>query len=294
MTGNCPENLERNLEVESELEDLMTSTDLITWVTFGYMTCGVCFLLAFLTSSPGSRFRRAVFVFLIFLFVAHTGAIALRWVESYQAGVGHAPLSNLYESLVFFGWALTLGLIISKFRFDADVVILLGLPLLFITMAGTFLLDPNIKPLIPALQSNWLVAHVITCFLGYAGFAVSFLAALLLLIVRSSHAAEKHLPSPELLDEIVYRAVLAGFPMLSVGIITGAAWADYAWGSYWSWDPKETWSLVTWLVYAAFLHARLARGWSGGSTAILSVLGFMAVLFTYFGVNYLPGLHSYF
>ena len=92
----------------------------------------------------------------------------------------------------------------------------------------------------------------------------------------------------------MYRSVLMGFPMLTVGIITGAAWADYAWGSYWSWDPKETWSLITWLVYSAFLHARLARGWQGGRTAVLSVVGFAAVLFTYFGVNYLPGLHSYF
>jgi cytochrome c-type biogenesis protein CcsB len=88
--------------------------------------------------------------------------------------------------------------------------------------------------------------------------------------------------------------VLVGFPMLTVGIITGAAWADYAWGSYWSWDPKEIWSLATWLVYSAFLHARLARGWTGRRMALLSVLGFAAVLFTYFGVNYLPGLHSYF
>jgi len=272
----------------------MTSTDIVTWITFGYMICGVCFLAAFLAFSPGSRYRKAVFVFLIFLFVAHSAAIALRWIESYQAGVGRAPLSNLYESLVFFGWALALALIISKIRFGADAVILLGLPLLFLTMAGTFLLDADIKPLIPALQSNWLAIHVITCFLGYAGFAVSFLAALLLLLQSSSHAAEKLLPGAEILDEIVYRAVLAGFPMLSLGIITGAAWADYAWGSYWSWDPKETWSLITWLIYSAFLHARFARGWSGRSTAILSVVGFMAVLFTYFGVNYLPGLHSYF
>lgn len=274
----------------------MTSVDITTWLTFGYMVCGVCFLVAFLTSSPGSRSRKAVFTFLILLFVAHTAAIALRWIESYQAGMGHVPLSNLYESLVFFGWAMALALIISKFRFETDVVVLLGLPLLFITMATTFLpqVDPNIKPLIPALQSNWLAAHVISCFLGYAGFAVSFLAAILLLLRKYAPKTEKLLPSAEILDEIVYRSVLVGFPMLSLGIITGAAWADYAWGSYWSWDPKETWSLITWLVYSAFLHARLARGWSGRRTAILSVLGFMAVLFTYFGVNYLPGLHSYF
>jgi cytochrome c-type biogenesis protein CcsB len=187
-----------------------------------------------------------------------------------------------------------LALIVVRLRFRTDLVVLLGLPLIFLTMASTFLLDHTIKPLIPALQSNWLVAHVITCFLGYAGFAVSFVAAVVLLLARGSHRLVDHLPRVQILDEIVYRSILVGFPLLTVGIITGAAWADYAWGSYWSWDPKETWSLITWLVYSAFLHARLARGWSGQRSALLSVLGFAAVLFTYFGVNYLPGLHSYF
>jgi cytochrome c-type biogenesis protein CcsB len=156
------------------------------------------------------------------------------------------------------------------------------------------LIDPNIRPLIPALQSNWLVAHVFTCFLGYAGFAVSFVAAILLLVSRASANIASVLPDKRLLDEIVYRSILIGFPLLTLGIITGAAWAEHAWGSYWSWDPKETWSLITWLVYAGFLHARLSRGWSGRRTALLSVIGFFAVMFTYFGVNYLPGLHSYF
>ncbi len=186
------------------------------------------------------------------------------------------------------------ALILIKLRFRTDVIVLLGLPLVFLVMAYTFLEDHNIKPLIPALQSNWLVAHVITCFLGYAGFAVSFVAAVLLLLSKTGGQLGKSLPRRETLDEIVYRSILMGYPLLTLGIITGAAWADYAWGSYWSWDPKETWSLVTWLVYSAFLHARLARGWSGDRTAILSVAGFAAVLFTYFGVNYLPGLHSYF
>jgi cytochrome c-type biogenesis protein CcsB len=231
---------------------------------------------------------------LILVFAAHTGAIGLRWIESYQMGIGHAPLSNLYESLIFFAWSIALALIIARLKFGIDLIVLLGLPLVFLIMASTSLLDPSIKPLIPALQSNWLVAHVITCFLGYSGFAVSFVAALLLLLTRGSDFVAKHFHRKDILDEVVYRSILAGFPMLTVGIITGAAWADYAWGSYWSWDPKETWSLITWLVYSAFLHARLAKGWTGYRTAILSIVGFAAVLFTYFGVNYLPGLHSYF
>ncbi|MBI5568973.1 MAG: c-type cytochrome biogenesis protein CcsB [Desulfomonile tiedjei] len=272
----------------------MISTDLNTYVTFGYLSCGVGYLIAYMTGALASSVRKWMLAFLILLWCVHTSAIGLRWIESYQMGIGHAPLSNLYESLIFFAWSMALALIVARFRFGADVLVLLGLPLVVFTMAYTFLLDHSIKPLIPALQSNWLVAHVIACFLGYAGFAVSFVAALLLLVSRASTGLEKRLPSHHLLDEIVYRSVLVGFPMLTVGIVTGAAWADYAWGSYWSWDPKETWSLVTWLVYSAFLHARLARGWTGRRMALLSVLGFAAVLFTYFGVNYLPGLHSYF
>lgn len=272
----------------------MTSTDLNTYVTFGYLAVGVCFLVVYMLGSFAARIRMVALGLFIFVFALHTASIGLRWIESYQMGVGHAPLSNLYESLIFFAWTIALALIIPRLKFKTDVIVLLGIPVVFLTMAYTFFLDPSIRPLIPALQSNWLVAHVITCFLGYAGFTVSFVAALLLLLTRGSTAFGRHRTETDILDEIVYRSVLIGFPMLTVGIITGAAWADYAWGSYWSWDPKETWSLITWLVYSAFLHARLARGWQGGRTAVLSVVGFAAVLFTYFGVNYLPGLHSYF
>jgi cytochrome c-type biogenesis protein CcsB len=272
----------------------MTSTDLNTYVTFGYLAVAVLYLLGYGSGLLETKFRRLLMASLVLVFGLHTAGIGFRWVESYQMGIGHAPLSNLYESLVFFSWCIALALIVARLRFKLDIVVLLGLPLVFLTMASTALLDPSIKPLIPALQSNWLIAHVITCFLGYSGFAVSFVAALLLLLTRGSEFAAKYLPRKDILDEVVYRSVLVGFPLLTVGIITGAAWADYAWGSYWSWDPKETWSLITWLVYSAFLHARLARGWTGDRTAILSVVGFAAVLFTYFGVNYLPGLHSYF
>jgi cytochrome c-type biogenesis protein CcsB len=275
----------------------MTSIELTTYVTFGYLACGILTLIACVATQPGSAFRKTAVGLLVVVWVIHTGAIGLRWVESYQQGMGHAPLSNLYESLVFFGWAIALALLLARWRFAEDLTVMLGVPVVFITMASTFLmkLDAQIKPLIPALQSNWLAAHVFSCFLGYAGFTVSFVAALILLAGGDSESPGRFMPRPELLDEIVYRAVLVGFPMLTLGIITGAAWADYAWGNYWSWDPKETWSLVTWMVYSAFLHARIAKGWSGRRMALLSIAGFGSVLFTYFGVNMLlPGLHSYF
>ncbi|MDQ7783812.1 MAG: c-type cytochrome biogenesis protein CcsB [Desulfomonilaceae bacterium] len=272
----------------------MTSSALTTYVVFLYLACWFGYLLVCTATPPQSAARRAMLGMLVIVWGLSTAAIGLRWIESYQMGIGRAPLSNLYESLIFFSWSIALALIIVRLRYRVDSVILIGLPLVLVTMGYTFFLDREIKPLIPALQSNWLVIHVVTCFLGYAGFTVSFIAALLYLVVKAFDAHGKYLPTPELLDEITYRAVLVGYPLLTVGIITGAAWADYAWGSYWSWDPKETWSLITWMVYSAFLHARLARDWKGHRTAVLSLVGFAAVLFTYFGVNYLPGLHSYF
>jgi cytochrome c-type biogenesis protein CcsB len=272
----------------------MTSTDLNTYVTFSYLVCAFAYLIACVTTDRGSRLRQSAFGLLVVVWMVNTVAIGWRWEESYKLGIGHAPVSNLYESLIFLGWCISLGLIVVRLRYRTDIVVLLGLPLVFIIMAYTFLLDDSIKPLIPALQSNWLVAHVITCFFGYAGFAVSFVAALLYLLRKGVKPLDAYLPGPHVLDEIVYKSILVGYPLLTIGIITGAAWADYAWGSYWSWDPKETWALITWLVYSAFLHARLARNWTGERAAALSVIGFGAVVFTFFGVNYLPGLHSYF
>ena len=162
-------------------------------------------------------------------------------------------------------------------------------------------ISDRIDPLIPALQSNWLHAHVITCFISYASFALSCAMSIIYLMkLREQEKGQKEtrltalFPSLDSLDGLVYKTIAVGFPLLTLGIVTGAAWANYAWGSYWSWDPKETWSLITWFVYAIFLHARFAREWRGRRTALLSIIGFAAVIFTYFGVNYvLSGLHSY-
>jgi cytochrome c-type biogenesis protein CcsB len=174
------------------------------------------------------------------------------------------------------------------------------MPIAFATMLFAVKSDSSIQPLVPALQSYWLHAHVITCFVGYAGFAVSAGAALMYLLKARQEEAKVSagvvglLPGCKTLDDLVYRAIIWGFPFLTAGIITGAAWANYAWGTYWSWDPKETWSLIVWLVYAAFLHARITRGWHGKRAAILSIAGFLATIFCYLGVNLvLSGLHSY-
>ena len=230
----------------------------------------------------------------------HTLGLVYRWVETHKTGYGYIPLSNMYESLIFFSWTIVLIYLLLEFRFKQRIIGAFATAFAFMAIAASSILpgsDATIKPLMPALQSNWLAIHVITCFFGYAAFAVSFGISLLFLIQHRWEGISGGigwLPNTKALDEINYRAIVLGFPMLTVGIITGAAWANYAWGSYWGWDPKETWSLITWLIYAAFLHARITRDWRGRRMAILSLVGFMAVLFTYFGVSYiLAGLHSY-
>ena len=174
------------------------------------------------------------------------------------------------------------------------------LPLAFLALAYASLspnIDDRIQPLLPALKSNWLIAHVITCFIGYAAFAIAFGISLMFLLKRNGinvvSVLTSRFPDSEKLDELTHQMVMLGFLFLTAGIITGAVWADSAWGRYWGWDPKETWSLITWFIYATLLHARLMRGWRGKRIALFSILGFGAVLFTDFGVNLLPGLHSY-
>ena len=236
--------------------------------------------------------------------VVQTAAIGLRWYESYQLGHGHAPLTNMYESLVFFAWCTTLVYLYLEYRYKARVVGAFVLPCVAVAMAYASFsdrIDDRINPLIPALQSNWLIAHVVTCFIGYAAFAVAGGLGLMYLIKR--RAVQRQAPAdsiggslPELrvIDDLTHRTIVFGFLWLSAGIITGAVWANEAWGTYWSWDPKETWSIITWFLYASTLHARFTRGWSGRRIAWLAIAGFVAVFFTYFGVNFLlSGLHSY-
>ncbi len=225
-------------------------------------------------------------------FGLQTAGILLRWLESYKLGMGHVPLSNFYESLILYAWCVS-GLLIALRKTLAVPAItglasVVALVLMGIASISSSV-EKNIQPLVPALQSNWLHIHVITCFIAYAAFALACIASILYLIGQG-----RLVPSRETLEEINHKSIIIGFPMLTSGILTGAVWAHYAWGSYWSWDPKETWSLITWIVYALFLHARLTRGWKGKKSALLSIIGFASVLVTYFAVNFiLSGLHSY-
>lgn len=367
-------------------------------------------------------------------FLVQTAALLLRWYESYQMDIGRVPLSNLFESLVFFTWSTVLIYLIVEFKyktkaFGAFVMPVAFLALAFINVSG---ISTDITPLVPALKSNWLFYHVLVSFLGYAAFGVAFAISMIYLLmdidekgpaanvltglvamavlaligyfmagqgermktafwmgmgvltlawfiylivagarnksqvylfwsfcvtlavvilvamgidfiylISFKHLAagesfKKHIfestflssstavaviswaavlaifyfiwskglglknvlkqfvPAQDLLDDVTYRMIAIGWPLLTGGIITGAVWANSAWGTYWSWDPKETWSLITWFVYAIYLHSRYVRGWKGTQMAVISSVGFLAVIFTYLGVNLvLSGLHSY-
>ncbi len=322
-------------------------------------------------------------------FLSQTMALILRWADSHafwiasvpssgaiEAILRSAPLRNLYESLVFFVWSLIAFHLITEFKYKNRTLGVFVLPvaalaLAFITVTG---MNTEIEPLVPALQSNWLLFHVFLSFIGYAAFAVSFGAAtayllmvtesrneqpyifgsivigifLVILIamgidyvnlttiqrgellqshfLRTSFRSSSGFVSTlswavglifigaiwrfalgfknvlasldlndKMLDDMTYKSIAVGFPLFTIGgVIMGAIWANSAWGTYWSWDPKETWSLITWFVYAVYLHARLVAGWRGKKAAVLSIIGFVAVVFTYLGVNLvLSGLHSY-
>jgi cytochrome c-type biogenesis protein CcsB len=276
----------------------MSSSHVLSISTFVFALAAFFYVAALIFKKP--RLTLPARWTVVAAVVATTAGLLLRWVESYQMGIGHAPLSNLYESLVFFSWTAGVIYLFVEFKYKNALIGAFVTPIAFLAMAYASM-SPNIsdriQPLVPALKSNWLIAHVATCFFGYAAFAIAFGMSIMYLIkARNPDKIEGvigHIPKLDVLDELTHRMVVFGFLFLTGGIITGAVWANSAWGSYWSWDPKETWSLITWFVYATLLHARLMRGWEGKQIAYLSILGFSAVLFTYFGVNLLPGLHSY-
>jgi cytochrome c-type biogenesis protein CcsB len=278
----------------------MTNSLLFGIATFVYFFAMVLYVsyLAFRSEALG----KVASISLLGGVAVETAAIGMRWYESYQMGIGRAPLTNLYESLAFFAWTIAVIYLVLERKFKIKTVGAFVAPFPFLIMAYAALNPNDIQPLVPALKSNWLISHVVSCFVGYAAFAVSFCVSVLYFIKvgaesRSSKSGGSFwsfLPSSSALDEIGYKTIAIGFPLLTIGIVTGAFWANVAWGTYWSWDPKETWSLIVWLIYAAYLHARITRGWRGKRAAILSIIGFAATLFCYLGVNLiLSGLHSY-
>ena len=255
-----------------------------------------------------------------------------RWLEN-----GYFPLSNLYESLLFFIWGITTITVLVERNISISLIGAVTSPLsLFVVAFATLSLPEGMQkaaPLVPALKSNWLMMHVSIMMLSYSTLITGSLLSILFLVLtlgknvslqgnsigvtgstsnsvstRNMSMAVLEVPMQEkgndkvsdslglleTLDNLSYRIIGLGFPLLTVGIVAGAVWANEAWGAYWSWDPKETWALITWFVFAAYLHARITKSWQGKRPAILASVGFVVVWICYLGVNFLgKGLHSY-
>jgi cytochrome c-type biogenesis protein CcsB len=267
---------------------------LLFYVTLGLYFAATVTYLAFIIK-PRDLLGRVGFWLISAGFGVHCAFTLHRYLTA-----GHTPITNLHESLSFFSLAIVAVFIIVVRTYRVSILGTFVTPVALLLMLVSFGFSPAIAPLNPALKSKWLVVHTTMAFLGYAIFAIAFGAAIMYLIQerflkkKKLGAMYQKLPSLDTLDEINYRCLTFGFPLLTFAIISGAIWAETAWGTYWSWDPKETWSLITWFVYAALLHGRLTTGWRGKKAAILAIIGFFVLLFTFLGVNlFLSGLHSY-
>lgn len=233
--------------------------------------------------------------------------LMVRWKESYLMGadVGHIPVSNLYEVFILFAVITAIVYLFYERRYQ--VRSLGGFILLVISAAVVFQLwyafernAHEIQPLVPALQSYWMKIHVPANFVGYGAFAMSAMIGVAYLIVSRLQTVNPNarlleaLPDLTVMDELMHKAIALGFAFFTVATILGALWAAEAWGGYWSWDPKETWALIVWLNYAAWLHMRMTKGWHGRPMAWWAIIGLFVTLFAFVGVNmYLSGLHSY-
>ena len=211
--------------------------------------------------------------------------------------IGGLPLNNGFEFGLCFVFAVVIVYCFLEKRFQLGSVGVFVMPVVVALTCWLVSMDLTIQPVMPALRSYWLAIHVSAAVIAYGSFATSFGVSIAYLVkARKGEDSDSKMDLPELkvLDQISYKLVFVGLPFLTIMLVTGAVWAEYAWGSFWSWDPKETWALVTWLVYAIYLHTRFMKGFKGTRSAWLSVIGFAAVIFTLFGVSYLlPGMHSY-
>lgn len=225
-------------------------------------------------------------------FVLHTAALITRGI-----GAGRLPLTNQYEFATSFAWGICLCYLVFLWKYKFQALGAFVTPVIFLLIGYAAMQSKEVRELMPALRSNWLGIHVSTAIISYGAFGVSFAVSLMFLLrekMKGHDFWEKHIPEAQKLDIISYRAVSLGFLFLTFVMISGAIWAERAWGSYWSWDPKETWSLITWIIYALYLHLRMSKGWKGKSAAMFAAIGFICVIFTYIGVNTLiPGIHSY-
>ncbi|PCJ31447.1 MAG: c-type cytochrome biogenesis protein CcsB [Gammaproteobacteria bacterium] len=233
--------------------------------------------------------------------------LMVRWRESYliSADVGHIPVSNLYEVFILFSIITALLYLFYERRYQTRS--LGGFVLLIVSAAVVFQLwyafgkqAHEIQPLVPALQSYWMKIHVPANFVGYGAFSMAAMMGFAYLLKSWRQKTNQQgllataLPDLAIIDDLMYKAIALGFAFFTVATVLGALWAAEAWGGYWSWDPKETWALIVWLNYAAWLHMRMTKGWNGEPMAWWAVIGLFVTLFAFLGVNmFLSGLHSY-
>ena len=271
-------------------------------------------LISVFTKRSSSMVR--VITLLVNFFIALQ--LIFRWNLS-----GHFPISNLYESLYFLVWGITLGHLLIEREYESPIIPAVAIPVELLTVAfACFVLPEDLKlssNLVPALRSSWLIMHVSVVMLSYAALIIGSLLSASVLFINKNVPLQIRSNSPgvggfkisnsyslknlinrfefthsEELDTLSYRSILVGFVLLTLGLISGAVWANEAWGTWWSWDPKETWAFISWLFYAAYLHMRISKGWQGRRPALLATTGFFVVLICYIGVNFLGiGLHSY-
>ena len=280
------------------------------------------FLLVNLPISIIALFNKKSSSYVRFITILVNLFIALQLLARWYIS-GHFPISNLYESLYFLVWGITLGQLLVEREYQTPIIPAIAVPIEMLTVAfACFVLPEDLRlssNLVPALRSSWLVMHVSVVMLSYAALLIGSLLSASVLFINTNQPLEirgsstgvggfkasnsysiNNLIEPlkfshsEELDTLSYRSILVGFVLLTLGLITGAVWANEAWGTWWSWDPKETWAFISWLFYAAYLHMRISKGWQGRRPALLATTGFFIVLICYLGVNFLGiGLHSY-
>ena len=280
------------------LKYMLSSQSAILWMSvfFTLSTLFYTLTLALRSQSMGPTASKLCWAA---VYIGLTGML-VRWYESYLMGVdiGHIPISNLYEVFILFCLITALFHLYYEARYQSLV---LGSFVLWIIAAAVgFILwysvardAHQIQPLVPALQSWWMKIHVPANFIGYGTFALAAMIGIAYLL-KSKNILSDRLPSLELLDDVMYKAIAVGFAFFTIATILGALWAAEAWGGYWSWDPKETWALIVWLNYAAWLHMRLMKGLRGVVAAWWAVVGLLVTTFAFIGVNmFLSGLHSY-
>jgi cytochrome c-type biogenesis protein CcsB len=280
------------------LKYMLSSQSAILWMSALFVFSTVFYWIGLIARSPtgasiGSKLCWAAVV------LGFTGMM-VRWYESYLIGsdVGHIPVSNLYEVFILFSMITALFYLYYEQRYRTRQ--LGAFVLLVITAAVGFLLwytvardAADIQPLVPALQSWWMKIHVPANFIGYGTFSLAAMVGVAYLL-KSNNILADRLPALEVLDDVMYKSISVGFAFFTVATILGALWAADAWGGYWSWDPKETWALIVWLNYAAWLHMRLMAGLRGRAAAWWAVVGLVVTTFAFLGVNmFLSGLHSY-